>query len=194
MSPRFIVRSQSPEHDVEEYARKHGWSKVLDVAEDPASGEIRSIEWAMTGGAVLKFFEDDATRCSYFFIEAEYSNLCLSMTRHAVHEITVYSRDELLRAFDASPSHTEERRKALLMVALGAPHEFDADVCHRINIAIHDQEPRTRSAAIYAMSYSPSSEYLPALRETAERDSDDHVRGDAQEMLDVFGQVGIADS
>ncbi|MEV6424257.1 HEAT repeat domain-containing protein [Streptomyces sp. NPDC051662] len=179
---------------MEEYAHKHGWPTVVDVGEDLPSGQIRTIEWSITGGAHLKFFEDDATRCPYFFIEADHPNLCLSMTKHALDELPVYSREDLLSAFDAAADRTEERRRALLMVALGAPHEFDREVYRRITEAMRDEDAAVRSAAIYAMSYSPAIEYLSALRELAVSDADEQVRREAQEMLDVFAQVGITSS
>ncbi|SEQ39379.1 HEAT repeat-containing protein [Streptomyces radiopugnans] len=194
LSPRFIIRSDSPEREVEEYARAHDWPKVLDVPEDLESGDVRSIEWEITGGARLKFFQDDVTDCPYFFIEAPYSNLCLSMTRHAVAEIPVCKRDELLNAFDVSEPGSEERCQAILMAALGASHELDVDVYRRIGEALGDPNADVRSAAVYAMSYSPASEYVPALRETAVGDTDGRVREEAQELLDVFAQIGIGDA
>ncbi|MEY7971861.1 HEAT repeat domain-containing protein [Saccharomonospora xinjiangensis] len=154
---------------------------------------MRSVEWEITGGARLRFFRDGATGGSCFFVEAPYFELCLSMTRHAVAGIAVYTRAELLNAFDIAAHGSEERSRALLVAALGAPHAHDADVHRRIREALGDSNAGVRSAAVHAMSYSPASEYIPVLRDAAAGDPDSKVREEAKELLDVFAQVGIGE-
>ncbi|WP_433473932.1 hypothetical protein ACQPZP_34800 [Spirillospora sp. CA-142024] len=117
------------------------------------------------------------------------ANDARSLTALAADRLQVYSRAELLAAVDSARGFAE-RRRALLMAALGSSHSLDEAVYQRIQDVAHASEPELRRAAVHAASYSPSTRYKPLLALLGSDDPDPAVRQDAALMLEIFTEVG----
>ncbi|WP_329518801.1 hypothetical protein [Spirillospora sp. NBC_01491] len=187
LGPRIILRETEPELRLGSFAAAFGWDKTVHP-EDPQAGTLREVVWEGydTG---LHFIVDDATGCPYLYFSTGTANDARVLTRMAAEQLEVYSREELLASFDAAHD-AADRRRALLMAALGSSHTFDQDLHQRISDAARAPEADLRSAAIYAMSYSPSVRFKPLLGRLSADDPNPGIRQDAGLMLEVFGEVG----
>jgi hypothetical protein len=191
-SVRLILRSPAAaERQVTEYAESLQWPKIADLAEDPDAGTLREVVWRISSTTDLHYRVDDATGVAYVFIRADHPRQEDSFATHAEQHLDVLSRDELLHRYDAATG-SEERGGALLILAVGSPDQADEAGLRRISAALQDPDPDVREAAVYAVGYSPSQEYIPFLRHIAKNDPVEELRADAWDMLDAYTEAGIA--
>jgi hypothetical protein len=117
------------------------------------------------------------------------ANDARAFTEMLTAQFQVYSREELLAAADSARG-LDERRRTLLMTALGSSRTLDEAVHQRIQDAAQAPEPELRRAAVYAASYTPSvrSKPMPAL--LSSDDPDPGVREDAALMLEILTEIG----
>ncbi|GAA1524219.1 hypothetical protein GCM10009678_01820 [Actinomadura kijaniata] len=187
LGPRLILRESAPEPRLDSFAADFGWEKV-EYPEDLQAGTLREVVWEGYDLG-LHYLIDDVTECPYIYFSADMSHTAQALTQMATDHLHVYGRAELLSAFDTARG-AAERRRTLLMAALGSSHTLDDALYQRIRDAAHAPEPELRRAAVYAASYSPSVRYKPLLALLSADDPDPAVRLDAGLMLDAINEVG----
>ncbi|MEU6644244.1 hypothetical protein ABZ863_17035 [Saccharomonospora sp. NPDC046836] len=182
-------RSAAAEEQVAGYAASFGWPRT-EVPADEEAGIPREVVWAIASTVDVRYSVDDATGSPYVFVTAAYRNQCQAFLAHAEQHLDVFSREELLAVYGQAVE-VDERTGLLLMVALGAPQEFDETNVALISAALTDPAEDVREAAIYATSYTPCERYLPLLEQIVRQDPPHQLREDAKDILAAYGEVGI---
>jgi hypothetical protein len=81
-----------------------------------------------------------------------------------------------------------------MRLGVGAPYEFDDEVFRRITAGLVHGNADVRQLAMWGSVYSPWPDYLPYLRQIAERDKAPLLRERASDVLSIFKSQGVAES
>lgn len=188
---RMILRgdTDSAKRSVQEYAERYGWDGTT-IPEDPASGTIEESIWQVSEDVAVHFMSDDFTRRPYVFAAADSINSCHAMQAHLQNHLNPVPQSELLADLENSTT-PDERRRAILSVALGGPNQDNEIVISSIDQSLRDESAEVRKAAVFATTYSPSSRYIPMLTEALRNDASVEVREEARTILDIYEQLDI---
>lgn len=182
-SRRTILRGADAEAGFTAQLDLSGMEVLAEVCAPESEGLVRQIRWSAGAGLQVFFGTDAYAGCSYFFVEGR--DLTAVLETHV--QLALLSEswlpDQLLGAIDGATS-TDMLIEALIRAGLGAPPEFDEDFFAHLTAYFHHPEVDVRAAAVLAVCYAPWREYLPLLRELAERDPDKEVRLDAGLMAE----------
>lgn len=191
-SGRILLRASPTRAELDENARRDGWSLEEEIDSDPRGGIYRELRWS--SGPLLKvhLIEDPTSATSYFVVTGRDPQFVQSLASDIAKDFDTWSIDELLEIFDET-QEPHALARAAVRLGLAAPHVFDARVFKRIERALKHPEDGVRHAAMWATSYSPWPRYRIPLRDAANNDPNPELREAAQAVLDGFDAEGIGE-
>ncbi|MBP2477022.1 hypothetical protein JOF53_005894 [Crossiella equi] len=185
-SRRLVLRNEDAAEELEGMAAELGWSAYEQLS---GEDEPLRIQWRTAAGEAVRLVEDEDAACDYVFViapgRAEAEAVLATVERY----VETWSRAELKQPYE-SAAEPKERGRALLLVALSAPMEFDRETFDIIVGALRSDSADLRAVACYVISYVPYDEFVPVLRDVAENDPEERLRGHAREMLELFAELG----
>jgi hypothetical protein len=182
-SRRMLLRDESGERDVQEFADRIGWPRREDVAEDREAWRSRRIVWYSGPAIALHYGDDLLTGLAYAMISGTDPVVVEKMTELVELELDTVRPHELFRAVDAE-TDPDGLAAALVRLGLAAPKRFDEDFFRRITGAFGSDSAVVRDGAVWATTFEVWPEYVPALKHLLDHESDDEVAKTARFLLE----------
>ncbi len=173
------------------YGHEHGWKLIEEIPAGATKHAPRELVFK-AGQASLEVHlcEDEITQNSYAFVVGATKNVSESLIRMIERDLASWSLSQLLEEVDRG-SGFDELGRALIRLALGAPHEFDRAVYNRVRDGLQHPDERLRDLSIWVTSYTPWPEYRTLLRDVASDDDNERIRARAARMLDSFDAAEV---
>ncbi|MFC5802032.1 hypothetical protein [Streptomyces formicae] len=187
-SRRLILKDWGSEEEVMQFGAEGGWEVLVDEASDIRQGIVRNVIWRVAPGLVLQYAVDSRSHCSAFVLIGSPEDSVQRLQESIERNLQPWTLKELVAAVDKAEraQGAEELYRAVLRAGIGAPRGFDKKFFTCIRRAILGNDPRLRSAGIWATAYSRWPEFLPLLTDVARQDPVDSLRRDAQIILDHY--------
>ncbi|MER5291774.1 hypothetical protein ABT382_06740 [Streptomyces pharetrae] len=185
-SRRLLLRELHAEAHVSAYVRELGW-KVHEVRRPYPGEEEYRVIWAANPQLMLHYIEDEVAERSFVFIigaDAELVSGSESVFERRLNAVTL---DELIDEVD-SASSLEQLSEALLRAGVGAPREFDERFFSRIINALSHPSSEVREGALWAVTYSPWSQYRERVLDISRSDPEEELREMANIVAEEFAE------
>ncbi|WP_405753160.1 HEAT repeat domain-containing protein [Streptomyces sp. NBC_00012] len=145
--------------------------------------------WAPAPGLWLSLVEDTTTQACVLIVFGNNDEQVADLAHRMSVFVPVMPREEVV----AGPGTAEDPQKripAVLRVALAAGPEFDAELFQVLTDTAQDPDPFVRNATAWSTTYLEWPQSLDLLRDMTSRDSDEHVRQSARDLLNDFQSGG----
>ncbi|MGW4045203.1 hypothetical protein [Streptomyces sp. NPDC004721] len=187
-SRRLVLRELRAEAHVSAYARELGW-KVREVRQaDPEEATEYRVVWAANPQLLLHYIEDEIPERSFVFVIGSDAELVHGAAGVFEEHLNALTLEELIADVDGAVLSPERLSDAVLRAGVGAPREFDERFFTRIDAALRHPDPQVREGALWAVTYSPWSQYRERVLEMSRSDPDQQLREAASILLEEFAE------
>ena len=185
---RYVLRSNPGSAEAERIAGRRGWKILGVVPADSTRGTPREVLWNIEAGCDFFYVQDDVAECGYVYVGGRYQDPVERYSWEVAREPEVFSSDELLHMVRTA-TRTPERGAALVWLGVAATSHFDDGIFEAMAGGLRDPDPKIRSVALWACTYSPWGEYESILDDLWKGDPDETIRERAHVTRDAFLRV-----
>lgn len=183
---RLVIKANFTSDDVDFVSMRRGW--ILKQAQKPESGAFID-SWVMLDRKTEIHQVDDrpvATR--YFTLRGPGS---AEVARHIREDCELWSVPEALNALNGA-SNRDAELTLVYAVALAATARDGEQVTQAFQNIARDPDPAVRQSVIIATGYFPYPLLVDLVRQLRDGDPVDHVRDNAEILLDGLSDDGQA--
>ncbi|KAA5835992.1 HEAT repeat domain-containing protein [Saccharopolyspora hirsuta] len=168
--------------EVNEFAAARGWTELGTMRADPGAGVFFEKKWQVRDELSLHYVVDDLAGERYVLAmgpdpDAELAELTSGLDTWTISEAAFN--------FDASVYRADKDR-AVRLLGVVSPADPTRAIIDRVTKAARSDHSEIRHAAVLAMAYAEWPDYRRALEDLVERETDEAVLLDAQDVLSAL--------
>lgn len=175
---RLVIKPGFTSDDVDFVSMQRGW--ILTRARIP-EGEAHVDTWVtLDRRTEIHQVDDQPIGTRYFTVRGPGS---AEVAQHIRQDCDIWSTDEALNALRGADAR-DERLRLVYAVALSATEQDAERVAREFRSVVRDPDAGVRQAVVIAAGYSPQPDLLELVGALRDSDPVDHVRRNAEILLD----------